>query len=792
MPRMRGQGGAARAKEDQSWWISVVGLCLFIGCLSFKPSEPYLTEYLTCAYDTSTSYCAALSDVNSCAGSAPPCQWSVEQHACQVVPCSNVSLSDCAAGTLYTYCSLDISSTHCKETRCYKHFTEDQVNNDIYPWSTYAYLPFLFTLGPFAEIFSYRAAILFGILGRVLTRVLLLYGESLTAMQLMQVAYSLGSAAEDVFSAYVYYVVPLETYQDATSVIKAAQLVASVLAGILGDALVVKAHASLKTLMWISASFVWTGFAIGLFVIKPSHKKIRHEAASVMKTAVDSASGSPAAAATSSNDARKKKKKAKSKRRPKIPSSVANEYGSVSGFGGRDVQLSDIDVIDFSATTDLDVEESAQTENNATLTSSSISASSNGSMQASYGNGTFAANMTRNTSEASENISSSPEPTEVPNVKSSKLHTFRRQLHFLRRALESRPLLAMLSLWIIGNSVFTTLYGYEVSIFLELNNGSNDWNGSVLAGMLLFGCLGAVLPAYHHQQSCIPCSSANIQCCSRLTGHHRPGEERVSHGHGRVPTQADSSRLESETVVCLRLALAALLCSAALLLFVSSWSLVPSLIFLALFICAWTYISVVVFARFAAHLKLAKEKEKEVGVNIPGESNAFSPLQSLPLTMLNDFLDTRIEEEEVQYHQSDRNSKFSPKISLEGSYDNNGIRLSQGRDIEMTRFSVPQQDEDSSRRTSEDLERANEEVDPPFSFAIVCIIGCNVIAQVVLQAILFSGLQTSLWFACWCFVMLFVAATGLYVLFVTYWFGLSTFRSELRKWYYLNNSTGTR
>jgi hypothetical protein len=61
------------------------------------------------------------------------------------------------------------------------------VNNDIYPWSTFAYLPFLLILGPFAELYSYRVAILLGVLGRVVTRVILLYGKSLQEMQLMQV-----------------------------------------------------------------------------------------------------------------------------------------------------------------------------------------------------------------------------------------------------------------------------------------------------------------------------------------------------------------------------------------------------------------------------------------------------------------------------------------------------------------------------------------------------------------------------------------------------------------------------
>jgi hypothetical protein len=33
-----------------------------------------------------------------------------------------------------------------------------------------------------------------------------------------------------------------------------------------------------------------------------------------------------------------------------------------------------------------------------------------------------------------------------------------------------------------------------VSVYQELNGGSNEWNGSVLAGMLVLGTAGALLP----------------------------------------------------------------------------------------------------------------------------------------------------------------------------------------------------------------------------------------------------------------------------------------------------------
>lgn len=171
----------------------IFGLCAFLAFLSFKPSEPYLSQYLVCNENTQQDFCSGYGDLSSCNENAP-CMWSVTASSCDITPCSNVSHGDCGNSD-YSYCEKDGST--CKDAKCYKDFSEDQVNDQIYPWSTYAYLPFLLILGPAAELCSYRAAILVGISGRLVTRFLLLYGNSILEMQLMQVAYAFGTAAED-------------------------------------------------------------------------------------------------------------------------------------------------------------------------------------------------------------------------------------------------------------------------------------------------------------------------------------------------------------------------------------------------------------------------------------------------------------------------------------------------------------------------------------------------------------------------------------------------------------------
>lgn len=167
----------------KSMFAIVLGLSLFIALLSFKPSEPYLSQFLICNQKTASEFCSDHSQPTSCSTIAY-CSWNNLNNLCQLVPCSNVSLSLCDSSDFY-YC--EKSSSGCKSIPCYMQFTDHQVNDEIYPWSTYAYLPFLLILGPFAELYSYQIAILLGILGRVATRAILLYGKSLQEMRLMQV-----------------------------------------------------------------------------------------------------------------------------------------------------------------------------------------------------------------------------------------------------------------------------------------------------------------------------------------------------------------------------------------------------------------------------------------------------------------------------------------------------------------------------------------------------------------------------------------------------------------------------
>ena len=110
--------------------LIIVGLCLFIALLSFKPSEPYLSEFLICGLDTQAEFCSKQGK-NDCNSSEGCGLLASSNNVCSFVDCKNPNISRCGDET-YFYCVKD--GDICNNAKCYKNFAENQVNNEIYPW----------------------------------------------------------------------------------------------------------------------------------------------------------------------------------------------------------------------------------------------------------------------------------------------------------------------------------------------------------------------------------------------------------------------------------------------------------------------------------------------------------------------------------------------------------------------------------------------------------------------------------------------------------------------------------
>eukprot|EP00598_Pedospumella_elongata_P011091 CAMPEP_0185007190 /NCGR_PEP_ID=MMETSP1098-20130426/86451_1 /TAXON_ID=89044 /ORGANISM="Spumella elongata, Strain CCAP 955/1" /LENGTH=713 /DNA_ID=CAMNT_0027535495 /DNA_START=119 /DNA_END=2260 /DNA_ORIENTATION=+ len=706
----------------------IFGLCAFLCFLSFKPSEPYLSQYLVCELNTQEDYCDGFANPVSC-GANVPCTWSMESNLCTPTTCSTVSSSDCGNSD-YDYCTKHSHSSGdtCEETKCYKNFTEDEVNDEIYPWSTYAYLPFLLVLGPAAELFSYRAAILVGICGRLVTRFLLLYGKSITDMQWMQVSYAFGTAAEDVLSAYVFYTLSPAYYQVGTSYIKATSLATNMAAGIVGDLLVVEGDVSLRILMWISAVSVCIGFIVGVLVIQAPHlHAVQHNTESDHKE-----KGGKAFMEANNSD-------------------TMNPIGENSTDSAID---------------------------------SPTSSSKHGFLY-------------HNDSTHIDNTTTSVVNPATQLTVSEKLRLFKEQLVFLRLAFRSRTLTALVLYWVMGNAVFMTLYDYEVAIYAELN-GSNEWNGSVLAIMLVAGTIGALLPTWlKHDTEAVATSNdvATTDTTNNSTIEPTPTINAEINETTAATTTTTTFTATSEFTVGTRITIAGILSCVNLLLFVLSWEVVASVAFLALFFATWQYINVVTFARLALALKVAQvestsaacvdatvsagiegerltEQERQLSVDLEPHKIICAPVSAGP-HLYNMRLSRQSRQSRdsndvgISLHNPDSLSALHPPATLNS------------RDAtDLSSLAAHPIDRETMSSTPIDISDAP---DPPYSVALVTIIALNAAVQIILQAIAFSGLALPLRTSCYVFVLVFCVSTVLYVVALLVLFGLARMRAGVSK-----------
>lgn len=83
--------------------------------------------------------------------------------------------------------------------------------------------------------FRHRPVILCEAIGYTLTWLLLLYGESVFAMQIMQICFGFATASEVAYFAFIYISVPKKHYKAVTSYVRAVSLLGKCAAYIFGQ-----------------------------------------------------------------------------------------------------------------------------------------------------------------------------------------------------------------------------------------------------------------------------------------------------------------------------------------------------------------------------------------------------------------------------------------------------------------------------------------------------------------------------------------------------------------------------
>lgn len=140
-----------------------------------------------------------------------------------------------------------------------KGLTDEQLGTSVWPYDTYGTFIFLLPMGLLAEIFGYRTTIFLGILCREATRVILIYGEELTAMSVMQLTYAAGYCANTVYFAYVYMVLPTDQFVLGTGIILSAYHVGNSIGSLIGQVMVQYGGAPLVNLFYVSWAFTTVG-----------------------------------------------------------------------------------------------------------------------------------------------------------------------------------------------------------------------------------------------------------------------------------------------------------------------------------------------------------------------------------------------------------------------------------------------------------------------------------------------------------------------------------------------------
>lgn len=284
-----------------------------------------------------------------------------------------------------------------------------------------------------------------------------------------------------------------------------------------------------------------------------------------------------------------------------------------------------------------------------------------------------------------------------------------------------------------------TLYDYEVSIFQELQGQNSSWNGSVLAVMLVAGSVGAMIPAMEVDPVTWILRWVHWRCGCRQDTRAPTDEAAVATATRSVEND------EAEVTMTSRIMLALVVAIFALVGFVSAWEVARSVTCLSLFFSAWQYITVIVFSQFATYLRSAEATQQTTTTRA-----------TTTATTVHRMAHSAVDDDTTD----DTTNPIAAVLS----------------------------DTATARATTIATATATaavdtNDVDPPYSLALVLIIAMNVVVQIIIQVLLFTVLEQSLYNACANMVWIFVVAAVVYILCTCGQYGLSVYRRSWQRWW---------
>lgn len=151
-----------------------------------------------------------------------------------------------------------------------------QITNEIFPVWTYSYLVLLLPVFILTDYVRYKPVIILQGISFIITWLLLLFGQGVQTMQILEFFYGMVTATEVAYYAYIYSVVSPEHYQQVSGYCRSITLVAYTAASVLAQVLVSLASVSLFHLNVITMISVSVAFLFSLFLPMPNKSMFFH------------------------------------------------------------------------------------------------------------------------------------------------------------------------------------------------------------------------------------------------------------------------------------------------------------------------------------------------------------------------------------------------------------------------------------------------------------------------------------------------------------------------------------
>lgn len=153
-------------------------------------------------------------------------------------------------------------------------YADFQVDNEVYPWWTYAYLIWLVPVFLLTDLLRYKPTLVLVGVAYVTTWALLLWAQGVPAMKAMQIMYGLATAGEISYFSYLYAVAPVKYFQRIASLNRVASLVGKFVAYLCGQLLTSFSILDFFQLNIFSFVSVCIALVISITLPRPEHSEL--------------------------------------------------------------------------------------------------------------------------------------------------------------------------------------------------------------------------------------------------------------------------------------------------------------------------------------------------------------------------------------------------------------------------------------------------------------------------------------------------------------------------------------